>query len=688
MRGRVPHLVIIASSLVGVGAVAVVDLGRSMPGELAAVHGRVEALEGGKDCAACHGGWFETMGDACLACHETIGQHLELNVGMHGRLAAVEADRCSTCHSEHHGARFEMVNRQSFARAGVADPKAFDHGMVGFEMVGRHLELDCSECHEHAEVELLPEGATRFVGLNSDCASCHEDPHEGAMRQACSNCHAQTGFEERHFPRHGEFFPLFGAHAQAGCLDCHEPEGAHSLAAQMAGTSPPGERECAECHGAPHSQAFLSGNARHAQLPEESVCAACHDPQAFAFGSEAPVLSGLQHAQAGFALDAPHDGLECFACHGPEGASFELRHPGREADDCASCHETPHGSQFEGDPFSRGSCVVCHGRERFEPHGFDATMHAEAAIELDGAHAGLECAECHDASEPEGPRLFRGTPDRCESCHDDAHAGFFDGFAAQLASAEGGTCATCHSTEDFAELSAGGFEHAPWTGFDVRGAHAQNACESCHRPSPEPDELGRRFGRVSEHFGDVEGCASCHGDPHGGEFDGPGKPRVVGDRESCSRCHGELSFRELPFGFDHELWTEFELVGRHGQAACSACHAPLRRTEASGRTWERARGTECASCHEDPHGGQFEVEGAVDCGRCHVDSRPFRDVVFRHNLDSRFALDETHAGVECAACHRAEVVAGVEVVRYRPLGSECADCHGLNGDVLRKRGGR
>ncbi len=687
MKQRVPHLLILFCSLIGVLSVAVVDMSRTAPGKITRVHGVESDLDKGQNCAACHGGIFESMGDACLECHSVIEEHLEKDIGLHGRLAAVEADRCSTCHSEHHGEEFAMVNLQSFVQAGIADPAKFDHNMVDFDMQGKHLELDCTECHTFANHEIVPEGARRYIGLSSDCASCHEDPHEGAMRQGCSNCHSQTGFEVQHLDRHEEFFPLVGSHGQAACIDCHDPEGPRSIAAQMSGEADEEERTCIACHESPHRERFLLGNALAVDEAKGASCSACHDPTHEEFRGDAGELTAEEHALSGFDLGEPHGDVACDDCHDPRAKKFRARFPGRKRDDCASCHESPHGEQFVGDPFSNNKCTSCHDLTAFEPHAFTADKHAQAAIELSGVHGTLDCDSCHEPVEANETRIFRGTPNRCEQCHDDAHDQFFAPRQKKRGTPKEGECGVCHTTETFTDVPESRFRHGNWTGFRLQGAHAQNRCESCHERSPEPDESGRTFGRIADHFGEVKDCATCHGDPHEGQFDQGDSPTEVDGRAGCLRCHGESSFRALPFGFGHVRWTGFALTGAHKEADCAACHTPIRgqaSAELAGRTWERAPGNQCFNCHADPHASQFAEDGAIDCARCHKATKSFADLRFRHDLDSRFPLDTQHESLECSACHKSYSLEDRKVVRYRPLGIACADCHGVNEDVLRK----
>ena len=97
------------------------------------------------------------MTESCLECHEPIAAQFDAGTGLHGSLGRERALLCALCHSEHHGEDFALVNRQSFAQAG-ADPARFDHAIVGWRMYGRHLEQKCRDCHENADVAILPEG--------------------------------------------------------------------------------------------------------------------------------------------------------------------------------------------------------------------------------------------------------------------------------------------------------------------------------------------------------------------------------------------------------------------------------------------------------------------------------------------------------------------------------------------------
>lgn len=685
MNWRSPKLWISSFSILGVSLFAVVDMQRTSPGPVSTVHGRLSEIEGGTSCSSCHGGWFSDMTESCKECHAPISEQIAAGKGLHGRLESALAASCGTCHSEHHGTGFALVNDAAFRRAGAASREEFDHAVVGYAMEGRHVEVGCVECHEHADDEVLAEGTRRFLGLSQDCASCHEDVHEGRMRVSCASCHGQMSWDQLHSEGHDVFLPLVGGHGQADCRQCHAEGDPHSLENMTNESVCPTPRDCVSCHESPHAGRFVAGVASMVDMPERRSCSTCHLPAHTSFRAPGLTVTPEQHAQAGFPLTAPHDLAQCALCHDPEAPSFQARHPGRSPDACSTCHADPHGGQFTQGTFAAQECTACHSREHFLPHEFDVKRHDATSMPLTGRHVATECAECHERPAPGAPREFRGTPGACDACHADAHDGFFAEKLADVELSERGECAECHVTESFETIPPPGFDHARFADFALAGAHTQEECRSCHVPTTKPDDAGRRFGRIERRDDHFRGCVTCHADVHEGKFDEPGMPLTVDGRSDCARCHDESSFRTLPHGFEHGRWTGFQLEGAHGAAECSACHEPVRATKGDPRTWTKAMGAACSDCHVDPHAGQFAVEGQVDCARCHTDALP-NFLSFNHDRDSRFPIDEQHDELDCAACHQPWTTPdGFEVTRYKPLGIECVDCHGTQQDVLAKR---
>jgi hypothetical protein len=190
-------------------------------------------------------------------------------------------------------------------------------------------------------------------------------------------------------------------------------------------------------------------------------------------------------------------------------------------------------------------------------------------------------------------------------------------------------------------------------------------------------------GRAQNRFaGTPVECGACHADAHAGRFETLADSPAAGP-ERCDRCHGTDSFAGARAAFDHAAWTAFPLDGAHLRVSCESCHAPAARPDDAGRTFGRAAGSDCASCHADPHAGQFAAGGRTDCARCHASER-FDDLARFDHRDTRYPLDETHARVACSRCHVSLPLAdGARVVRYRPLGTQCGDCHDPRGGRAR-----
>lgn len=687
------------------------DLERAAPGPVSAVHAAALLADGSDEssCSACHGGWFESLAGACTDCHGGIEDDLDDGRGLHGNLPSdIDPDACGSCHGEHNGPGFQLAGPRSFKLAGAGSRETFDHARLGVDLDGAHLELECAACHLSADVQTLPVGTQRFRGLDADCKSCHTNDHAPVFPSDCNQCHDQSDWGQQSYDRHPAFFARQGAHAEADCRDCHAAGSESSLEAKLGrrGGGLPEVRTCAECHLVPHGEAFLAAaSPAGGELPDAD-CAACHDVTRGPFALAAETLDPAVHGAAGFDLDSPHASLDCTACHGEVGdaeaterspeevvLAFAARHPGRERLDCAACHTDPHGGQFldTGEP---EDCVSCHVPTAFEGHAFDDERHAVLRLELTGGHAGLDCGACHlvDAAlVGESVRAFRGTDAECAACHLDAHAGF------PFENADGENCAACHEPVAFAGARKG-FPHDSATGFELLGAHAEEACEACHLPALEADATGRTFGRVAALFGALAGtgeasvdphdssagrfsdddCARCHTDVHAGAFE---------SANSCADCHSRFSFRSGLEPFEHGPATGFELDGQHAALDCTACHAE---DPSAPRGRAFAAGPDCASCHADNHGGQFESSPrGADCARCHATDSPFREPLFHHDLDSDFRLEGKHRTLACASCHGLESIDGSAVRRYWPVDSDCAACHGVEeAGSLRKRLGR
>lgn len=341
---------------------------------------------------------------------------------------------------------------------------------------------------------------------------------------------------------------------------------------------------------------------------------------------------------------------KCLECHG-EIAAMRLSgrglHAADEYGDCVDCHVEHQGRDYE----------LIHwpgGRDRFD--------HAESGYRLEGAHARLDCRQCHRAkhlidpaalraADKDPDRTFLGLSTACTDCHDDVHRGQFslDGTAR--------ACTDCHDQQVW--KPAPGFDHAR-AAFVLTGRHEQVDCAKCHATLPA--EVGapptQRFTGLA-----FASCTGCHRDPH---------ESALG--ADCTRCHTTADWRTIiGEGFDHAR-TGYPLAGRHLDVTCSACHRGDRRKPAHAT---------CRDCHADAHGATAAARPRLTvCEGCHtVDGfRPARFGLEEHT-QTAFPLRGAHPAVPCLACH--EPLAGSaksaapydRVADLAPEHGACTDCH-------------
>lgn len=639
------------------------------PGPLHPSHDAVAALQGSAGCAACHGQSGAPMSGACIACHQEIQQQMNAGRGLHASMPRNAVLACGECHREHTGASIALVSDQSFIASGIANPDTYDHKHVpGFELAGRHVEITCTSCHAQAHAPSLKDGQLRFLGLKQACASCHEDPHKDAFGNDCVSCHGQVhAFKDAPDFSHTSSFKLEGGHSGLGCEKCHEPSGPTSVGVLHGHATDITVRDCISCHKDPHEGSLGTD------------CSSCH-------GTSEPFdhAAEFEHTEA-FPLVGGHAALACKDCHekaGPRSVASLTTSP-LPARTCVDCHPSPHQpSTLKNFATLIGStepesCVQCHDPKHESFLGQLAMMtpelHKATGFALAPPHDKALCVDCHAqfgqrAALAAGPdlqtrfaALFPGrTPDECVACHQDPHRGqFADGPTK-------GQCIACHANTHFAPSEFDATHHNQCR-FTLTGAHEAVACVLCHKPDatgfvrfvPTPTE-----------------CDQCHRDVHDGRFDKAGRPVMANRPAGCARCHSTASFAEIEWSAkDHGLWTGYELHGEHATATCVECHGRRSRPDARGRTLGQAP-TTCNACHTDPHAGQFARNAINDCARCHTDAGTFKQTTFDHQRDSSFKLDETHAKVACTSCHRpVEISRGISVIRYRPLGNRCQDCH-------------
>ena len=324
---------------------------------------------------------------------------------------------CASCHGDddpHAGQFAGRTCRSCHDASGWDRAPGFDHRRAGFALTGKHAQVACSGCHA-SEPGADGRPVTRYRPVASGgCATCHRDPHAGAMPGTCERCHTTAGWDrlqrggvERGFDHGTTGFALVARHAKLACASCHDRAaatrpGIRLRFASRVGAYPPPEAEsCLSCHQDPHDGVFRD-------QAGGGDCAGCHGQRTWlpaAWGPE-------RHGDTDFPLKGAHVTVPCGSCHRPDGDTLVLRMDDRT---CAACHgaDDPHDGQFPG-----RACDACHTEEGFALPSFD---HARTGYVLDGAHADVPCASCH-RTEPgsRGQPVVRwtGLGTRCVDCHE------------------------------------------------------------------------------------------------------------------------------------------------------------------------------------------------------------------------------------------------------------------------------
>ena len=243
------------------------------------------------DCFACHeqGGNFTGLSPDCISCHED-----DYNATQDpNHLAGNFPVDCTQCHT---------------ITAWI--PASIDHNQTAFPLTGRHINVDCSDCHE-----------TGFTGTPTDCYACHQSDYEtvqdpnhiaGGYSIDCTECHTTNGWDDiGNFNHSITQFELTGAHINTDCSNCHQ---------QGYNNTP---IECIGCHEQEYNN---STNPNHTAAGFPVTCEDCHETTAW--------------TPATF----DHDG-QYFPI-------YTGKHAG-EWTQCSDCHEVPNN-------FAVFTCISCH----------------------------------------------------------------------------------------------------------------------------------------------------------------------------------------------------------------------------------------------------------------------------------------------------------------------------------------
>jgi hypothetical protein len=400
--------------------------------------------------------------------------------------------------------------------------------------------------------------AKTYLGLERECAACHNDPHAGTLGSQCMKCHGnETWRPAPGFSHDQTKFPLSGKHQEVRCELCHGRPGVPGTTVRYTGLA---FRACADCHKDPHAGKF------------KQPCEGCHATVGWETAGRK-----FDHTQTRFPLRGKHSLVACVRCHapaaGPRGS--RTRFAVARFSRCVDCHADPHGQQFAARR-DRGECNSCHHEQGWKPAILPGFNHGTTRFPLRGKHSSTACALCHVPQ-----KIFPATVRKidiklfaqCADCHLDTHRGQFAGRT------DGGKCESCHRETGFRPS----IYHMPAhteARFPLNGAHEAVACDRCHILSTVKGDQVRLF-----RWEKLPGCEACHRDVHRGQFTAA---RVDG----CVSCHSTQAW--ITAMYDHSR-TSFRLDGKHRSVPCAGCHL---QGSAQQGTW-RLRGTptRCAACH-------------------------------------------------------------------------------------------
>lgn len=257
------------------------------PGDLTTAHSNLEGLS---NCTKCHELGQQVLSSKCLDCHSEIKKLITNNRGYHSN-SDVKGKECSSCHSEHHGRNFRIIN---------FNPNTFDHNKTGFRLTGSHKSLDCSKCHNTRFItnSNLKKKHITYLGLNSDCKSCHEDYHQATLGNNCTDCHNTEKFRPAIAFDHSKTrYALTGKHLYVDCIKCHVIEKRNNKDFQKFNNL--NFNNCSSCHTDVHKGNF--GN----------DCKSCHSTSGFNLINQ----SAFDHSRTKFPLIGKHKLVKCNDCH-------------------------------------------------------------------------------------------------------------------------------------------------------------------------------------------------------------------------------------------------------------------------------------------------------------------------------------------------------------------------------------
>ena len=504
------------------------------PGDLSAPHTH---LEGISNCTQCHLLGNKVSSEKCLICHTEIKERITLQKGYHAS-PDVKGKECFVCHNDHHGKNFQLIRQ---------DITKFDHSLTGYSLSVPHAKKGCKDCHNTkfiADQKLKAKKST-YLGVNSECLTCHADYHQNTLSPVCLSCHNPDAFKPAtKFNHANSKFQLVGKHKNVDCLKCHKFETLDGKKFQQFHLTQ--SLSCSNCHKDPHKNKFGQD------------CSQCHNEDSF------QIVKGVKdfdHNKTDYKLEEKHRTINCKSCHKTkftDPLKFKL---------CTDCHSDYHKKQFTNNRVTP-DCSQCHSLKGFTLFSYTIEQHNLSSFPIQGSHNAIPCIDCHKKQKNWN---FRGIGKNCKDCHKDIHEATIDAKFYP-----GANCKICHNEIRWADVS---FAHSK-TEFNLTGAHLKKDCRACHIKQDSKGLAQQKFSGLSKD------CSNCHKDNHYKQFEKDGIT-------NCVECHGTENWKASKF--DHNM-TSFKLIGKHINVSCTKCHKPQQQGSYFYVKFKLKEYT-CESCH-------------------------------------------------------------------------------------------
>jgi len=499
-------------------------------------------------CSQCHiNSNYKLTNTSCVSCHlkdfqgTTNPNHVQQGF----------AQTCESCHN-----------------TAAWQPAQFDHSKSGFPLTGAHATTPCAQCHVN----------NNYTISNTACVSCHQTDYNNAVSPinhvqlgfptTCQNCHDTVAWTDGKFDHSTTGWALTGTHATTPCAQCHVNNNYNLTSANTA---------CVSCHQTDYNNAVSPIN--HLQLGFPTTCQNCHDTVVWTDGK-------FDHSTTGWALTGTHATTPCAQCH--VNNNYNLSSANTV---CVSCHQTDYNNAVSpvnhvaaGFPTT---CDSCHDTVVWTDGKFN---HTTTGFALTGAHAALQCTQCHVNNN------YKLSSTACITCHQTD----YNNAVTPINHVQLGFPTTCDMCHDTIVWTDGKFDHSqPPASWALLGAHATTPCASCH--------VNNNYSLTSTD------CYTCHK----ADYTGTNNPNHIaaGFPTTCVTCHTTwVTTNWLGATFNH---TWFPTNHGNAQGVCSTCH-----TNSSNYAI-----FQCTNCHtqatttQQHQGVRNFVWNSTNCYQCHPNGR-------------------------------------------------------------------